>query len=80
LRFPEYGYTLILEVVMMRHLSGTLGPGCVCGTRPTRHPSVGIDFDDRLGELPWRFLRKVVSDSTLDDPVGIFARKLAGID
>ncbi len=38
----------------------------------TRHVSVGVDFDDRLGELPWRFLRKVVPDAALDDSVSVF--------
>jgi len=36
-------------------------------------------FDDRVGESLRRFQRQIVTDSALDDPVGVSARKLLRI-
>ena len=41
--------------------------------------SITINFDNSCGEILRGFLRKIVPDATLDDPMCIFAREFFGI-
>jgi hypothetical protein len=41
--------------------------------------SITIDFDDSLSKSLRSFLRQIVPDAALDDPVRIFAREFPGI-
>ena len=41
--------------------------------------SITIDFYDSLGKALRGFLRQIVTDAVLDDPVQVFAREFLGI-
>ena len=42
--------------------------------------SKAVDIDDRLGEGLWGFLRQIVPNAALDDPMFIFAGEFTSID
>ncbi len=41
--------------------------------------SITVDFYDSLGKVLRGFLRQIVPDAALDDPVRVFAREFLGI-
>ena len=72
----EYVWIVVPSVTVLMSTSTGCALGSLC-PRPATSSPHATDIDDRLGKGAWGFLRQVMSNATLDDPVLIRASEFA---